>query len=323
MILIVGGAGYIGSHMNKLLNRSGYRTVVFDNLVYGSREFVKWGEFVLGDLADKDQIRLCFRKYPIDVVMHFSAFAYVGQSVTDPARYYVNNVANTLNLLEVMREERNVRYFIFSSSCATYGIPEGIPITEDNPQKPVNPYGRSKLMIEEILKDYDKAYGIKHVNLRYFNAAGADPEGDIGERHNPETHLIPLTIYAALGINRDVKIFGTDYSTRDGTCIRDYIHVTDLADAHVKAMEYLRTREESDSFNLGNGNGYSVREIIETVKRISKRDFEVVEAERRDGDPPVLVGSSRKATEILGWRPQYADIETIVETAYRWHSKTT
>jgi len=323
MILIVGGAGYIGSHMNKLLNRSGYRTVVFDNLVYGSREFVKWGEFVLGDLADKDQIRLCFRKYPIDVVMHFSAFAYVGQSVTDPARYYLNNVANTLNLLEAMREEGDVRHFIFSSSCATYGIPEGIPITEDHPQKPVNPYGRSKLMIEEILKDYDKAYGIKHVSLRYFNAAGADPEGDIGERHSPETHLIPLTIYAALGINEDVKIFGTDYSTRDGTCIRDYIHVTDLADAHFRAMEYLKTREESDSFNLGNGNGYSVREIIETVKRISKRDFEVVEAERRDGDPPVLVGSSRKATEILGWRPQYADIETIVETAYRWHSKTT
>jgi len=322
MILIVGGAGYIGSHMNKFLNKSGYRTVVFDNLVYGSREFVKWGEFVLGDLANKDQIRLCFRKYPIEAIMHFSAFAYVGESVTDPARYYLNNVANTLNLLEVMREERNVRYFIFSSSCATYGIPEGIPITEDNPQKPVNPYGRSKLMIEEILKDYDKAYGIKHVNLRYFNAAGADPEGDIGERHNPETHLIPLTIYAALGINRDVKIFGTDYSTRDGTCIRDYIHVTDLADAHVKAMEYLRTREESDSFNLGNGNGYSVREIIDMVKTISRKDFEVIEAERREGDPPVLVGSSKKAMEVLGWRPQYADIETIVETAYRWHSRT-
>jgi UDP-glucose 4-epimerase len=321
MILIVGGAGYIGSHMNKLLNKRGYRTVVFDNLVYGSREFVKWGEFILGDLADKDQIRLCFRKYPIDVVMHFSAFAYVGQSVTDPARYYLNNVANTLNLLEAMREEEDVRHFIFSSSCATYGIPEGIPITEDHPQKPVNPYGRSKLMIEEILKDYDRAYGIKHVSLRYFNAAGADPECDIGERHNPETHLIPLTIHAALGINKNVKIFGTDYSTRDGTCIRDYIHVTDLADAHVRAMEYLRTGKESDSFNLGNGNGYSVREIIETVKTISRKDFEVIEAERREGDPPVLVGSSKKAMEVLGWKPEYADIETIVGTAYRWHSK--
>jgi UDP-glucose 4-epimerase len=322
MILIVGGAGYIGSHMNKLLNRSGYRTVVFDNLVYGSREFVKWGEFVLGDLADRKQLRLCFKKYPIDTVMHFSAFAYVGESVTDPARYYLNNVANTLNLLEAMREGGEVRHFIFSSSCATYGIPGEIPITEDHPQRPVNPYGRSKLMIEEILKDYDKAYGIKHVNLRYFNAAGADPEGDIGERHNPETHLIPLTIYAALGINENVKIFGADYSTRDGTCIRDYIHVMDLADAHIKAMEYLRITGESDSFNLGNGSGYSVREIIETVKRISKRDLKVIEAERREGDPPVLVGSSRKAMEILGWRAQYADIETIVETAYRWHSKT-
>jgi UDP-glucose 4-epimerase len=323
MILIVGGAGYIGSHMNKLLNRRGYRTVVFDNLVYGSREFVKWGEFILGDLADRDQISLCFRKYQIDSVMHFSAFAYVGESVADPARYYRNNVANTLNLLEAMREEGKVRHFIFSSSCATYGIPEEIPITEDHHQKPVSPYGRSKLMIEEILKDYDKAYGIKHVNLRYFNAAGADPEGDIGERHHPETHLIPLTIYAALGVNKDVKIFGADYSTRDGTCIRDYIHVMDLADAHIRAIEHLKTRGESDSFNLGNGSGYSVREIIETVKRISKRDFKVIEAERREGDPPVLVGSSKKAMEILGWRPQYADIETIVETAYRWHSQTT
>jgi UDP-glucose 4-epimerase len=322
MILIVGGAGYIGSHMNKLLNRRGYETVVFDNLVYGNRDFVRWGEFVLGDLADRDQVRLCFRKYPIDTVMHFSAFAYVGESVTDPARYYLNNVANTLNLIEAMRESGNVRHLIFSSSCATYGVPEEIPITEDHPQRPVNPYGRSKLMIEEILKDYDKAYGIKHVNLRYFNAAGADPEGDIGERHDPETHLIPLTIYAALGISQDVKVFGTDYPTGDGTCIRDYVHVMDLADAHIRAMEYLKTKGESASFNLGNGNGYSVREIIETVKKISKKDFKVTEADRREGDPPVLVGSSEKAIEVLEWRPQYASIETIVETAYNWHSRT-
>ena len=323
MILIVGGAGYIGSHMNKLLTANGYRTVVFDNLVYGSREFVKWGEFVLGDLADRDQIRLCFRKYPIDTVMHFSAFACVGESVNDPARYYLNNVANTLNLMEVMREDGGVRDFIFSSSCATYGIPGQVPITEDHPQRPVNPYGRSKLMIEQILKDYNRAYGMRHVNLRYFNAAGADPEGDIGERHDPETHLIPLTVYAALGINENVRIFGTDYSTRDGTCIRDYIHVMDLADAHVKAMEYLKAGGESDSFNLGNGSGYSVREIIETVRSISGRDFKVIEAERRQGDPPVLVGSSGKAAKVLGWKPRYADIETIVETAYRWHSKNT
>jgi UDP-glucose 4-epimerase len=320
MILIVGGAGYIGSHVNKFLNKNGFKTVVFDNLVYGDRDFVKWGEFVLGDLADKDQIRLCFKKYQIDAVMHFSAFAYVGESVADPARYYLNNVSNTLNLLEVMRES-NVRYFIFSSTCATYGVPTEIPITEDHPQKPVNPYGRSKLMIEQILKDYDKAYGIRYVNLRYFNAAGADPEGEIGERHDPETHLIPLAVYAALGINDDIKIFGTDYHTKDGTCIRDYIHVTDLSDAHVKALQYLMDKDTSNSFNLGNGVGHSVREIINAVKRISKKNIKVTESGRREGDPPVLISNYKKATEVLDWTPQYADIDTIVETAYRWHLK--
>ncbi len=320
MILIVGGAGYIGSHVNKFLNKNGFKTVVFDNLVYGNRDFVKWGEFILGDLADKDQIRLCFKKYQIDAVMHFSAFAYVGESVVDPARYYLNNVSNTLNLLEVMRES-NTRYFIFSSTCATYGIPREIPIIEDHPQKPVNPYGRSKLMIEQILEDYDKAYGIRHVNLRYFNAAGADPEGEIGERHDPETHLIPLAVYAALGINDDIKIFGTDYPTKDGTCIRDYIHVTDLSDAHVKALQYLMDKDTSNSFNLGNGVGHSVREIIIAVKRISKNNFRVTESGRREGDPPVLISNYKKAIEVLGWTPQYADIDTIVETAYRWHFK--
>ena len=320
MILIVGGAGYIGSHVNKQLNKSGVRTVVFDNLVYGSREFVKWGEFVLGDLADRHQIRLCFQKYRIDAVMHFSAFAYVGESVVHPAKYYLNNVSNTLNLLEAMRES-DVRYFIFSSTCATYGIPAEIPITEDHPQRPVNPYGKSKLMIEEILRDYDKAYGLRHVNLRYFNAAGADKDAEIGERHDPETHLIPLAIYCTLGVNADIKIFGTDYPTKDGTCIRDYIHVADLADAHIKALDYLRDNNASNSFNLGNGVGHSVREIIDAVKRISGKDFRIVEAERREGDPPVLISSYKKAVEILGWKPRYADIDTIVETAYRWHSR--
>ncbi|MDQ7787023.1 MAG: UDP-glucose 4-epimerase GalE [Thermodesulfovibrionales bacterium] len=319
MILIVGGAGYIGSHVNKLFSLRGYRTVVFDNLVYGHREFVKWGEFFFGDLAGKEQIRRCFREYAIDAVMHFSAFAYVGESVVDPAKYYLNNVANTLNLLEVMREFQ-VRHFIFSSTCATYGIPGTIPIPEDHPQKPVNPYGRSKLMIEEILKDYDSAYGIKHINLRYFNAAGADPDAEIGEQHDPETHLIPLTIEAALGRREDIRIFGTDYPTKDGTCIRDYIHVMDLADVHMKALEYVKNRETSDSFNLGNGTGHSVREVIDTVRRISSRDFRVIETERRAGDPPVLIGSSQKAITTLGWRPQFADIGMIVETAWRWHS---
>jgi len=320
MILIVGGAGYIGSHVNKLLNRSGFKTVVFDNLVYGHREFVRWGEFVLGDLADPDQIRLCFKNYRIDTVMHFSAFAYVGESVIDPARYYRNNVSNTLNLLDVMRE-LNVRHFIFSSTCATYGVPGEVPIAEDHPQQPINPYGRSKLMIENILEDYDRAYGIRHVNLRYFNAAGADPEAEIGERHDPETHLIPLAIESALGIRDSLKIFGTDYPTIDGTCIRDYIHVNDLADAHIKAVEYLMDRDQSDSFNLGNGIGHSVREIVNAVKKTSGRDFTVIEAERREGDPPVLISDYRKAVETLGWKPQYADINSIVETAYRWHSR--
>ena len=320
MILIVGGAGYIGSHVNKFLHRSGFKTVVFDSLVYGSREFVKWGEFVLGDLADKDQLRLCFKRYKIDAVMHFSAFAYVGESVIHPARYYLNNVSNTLNLLEVMREEK-VRYFIFSSTCATYGVPEKTPIAEDHPQNPVNPYGKSKLMIEDILEDYDKAYGIRHVNLRYFNAAGADPEGEIGERHDPETHLIPLAVYSALGARDDIKIFGTDYPTKDGTCIRDYIHVSDLADAHIKALGYLMDKDTSNSFNLGNGIGHSVREIIDAVKRISRKDVRVVESERREGDPPVLISNYKKAVDVLGWRPRYADIDTIVETAYRWHSR--
>lgn len=320
MILIAGGAGYIGSHINKLLNKNGFRTVVFDSLVYGHREFVKWGEFVLGDLSDRDQIRLCFKRYPIDAVMHFSAFAYVGESVIHPGRYYLNNVSNTLNLLEVMKEA-NVRYFIFSSTCATYGIPHEMPIAEDHPQNPINPYGRSKLMIEEILKDYDRAYGMRHVNLRYFNAAGADPDGEIGERHDPETHLIPLAVYSALGVRDDIKIFGTDYPTKDGTCIRDYIHVSDLSDAHIKALEYLMDKDASNSFNLGNGIGHSVREIIDAVKRISRKDVRVIESERREGDPPVLISNYKKAVEVLGWRPRYADVDTIVETAYRWHSK--
>lgn len=320
MILIVGGAGYIGSHVNKLLNKKGFETVVFDNLVYGHREFVKSGEFILGDLADRNQIELCFRKYPIDAVMHFSAFAYVGESVIHPGRYYLNNVSNTLNLLEAMRES-NVRYFIFSSTCATYGVPEYVPIAEDHPQRPINPYGRSKLMIEQILEDYDRAYGIRHVNLRYFNAAGADPQGEIGERHNPETHLIPLAIYAAVGRKEDLKIFGADYPTKDGTCIRDYIHVEDLSEAHIKALEYLIDKDSSGSFNLGNGVGHSVREVVAAVKRISGRDFRVIDAERREGDPPVLVSDYKKAVEILGWSPRYADIEYIVETAYRWHLK--
>ncbi len=320
IILITGGAGYIGSHVNKMLNEKGYRTVVFDNLSYGHEDFVKWGAFVLGDITDKEQLRLCFRKHSIQAVMHFSAFAYVGESVIDPAKYYQNNVANTINLLNVIREF-GIRNFIFSSSCATYGIPQEIPITEEHPQHPVNPYGKSKLMVEEMLQDYESAYGIKHVNLRYFNAAGADPDGEIGEWHEPETHLIPLVLDGALGRREDIKILGTDYETPDGTCIRDYIHVNDLASAHILALEYLLNGGCSDSFNLGNGNGFSVHEVIDTARKITGRNIKAVTSARRAGDPPELVGSSEKARHVLKWDPQFDDLEVIIETAWKWHNK--
>jgi len=320
MILVAGGAGYIGSHINKLLNERGYRTVVFDNLVYGHREFVRWGEFVLGDLSDIEQIRLTFRKYPVKAVMYFAAFAYVGESVEDPQKYYINNVANTLNILRVMREF-DVKYFIFSSTCATYGNPVEIPITEDHPQNPINPYGQSKLMVERILSDYSTAYGLKNVALRYFNAAGADPDQEIGEWHDPETHLIPLVLDAAIGRRENIKVFGTDYDTPDKTCIRDYIHVTDLADAHILALEYLLDGGRSDVFNLGNGNGFSVKDVIETAREVTGREIVDVASPRRPGDPAVLVGSSKKTSEVLGWRPAYFELRRIIETAWNWHRK--
>jgi UDP-glucose 4-epimerase len=320
MILIVGGAGYIGSHVNKLLSHRGFETIIFDNLSRGHREFVKWGKWFEGDLLDIDRLRSCFETHRIEAVMHFSAFALVEESVREPETYYRNNVIGTLNLLQVMREF-NVKYFLFSSTCATYGLPEMIPITEDHPQRPINPYGRTKLLIEEVLRDYDRSYGLKHINLRYFNAAGADPEAEVGELHFPETHLIPLVIDAATGRCQEIRIFGTDYPTRDGTCIRDYIHVMDLADAHILALQYLMDKNQSDSFNLGNGYGYSVREVIESVKRVTRMEFRVVEAERREGDPPVLISNSRKALEGLGWKPRYGDLDTIIETAWKWYQK--
>jgi len=318
MILIAGGAGYIGSHTNKILTQKGYETVVYDSLICGYREFVKWGRFVHGDLADKDKLRDCFKKYSIDTVMHFCAFIEAGQSVVDPIRFYRNNVANTISLIEVMNEF-DVKNFIFSSTAAVYGQPQKIPIPEDHQLKPINPYGKSKLMIERILADCDNAYGIKHVNLRYFNAAGADPDAQIGEKHNPESHLIPLIIYAVLGKRNQIEIFGTDYPTEDGTCIRDYIHVTDLADAHIKALKYLQDSKGSCSFNLGNGKGFSVRQVIETVRKIAGKSFKVVESNRRPGDAPVLIASSHKAVQKLNWRPKYDTLETIVQTAYNWH----
>lgn len=318
MILIVGGAGYIGSHTNKLLNKKGYKTLVYDNLIYGHKKFVKWGEFILGDLSDIKLLRLVFSKYNIEAVMHFAAFAYVGDSVNNPEKYYINNVVNTINLLMVMREFQ-CKNLIFSSSCSVYGIPHYLPIDELHPQNPINPYGQSKLMVEKILQDYSNAYGFRYIILRYFNAAGADIDCEIGEDHNPETHLIPLTIYAALGIEEDIKVFGTDYNTHDGTAIRDYIHVTDLAEAHVLAMEYLLDGDKSDIFNLGNGNGYSVLEVINAVKKVTGKDFKVTFTDRRKGDPEKLIADSKKAKQVLNWNPKYSDLETIIKTAWGWH----
>lgn len=319
-ILICGGAGYIGSHINKELNKAGYETVVFDNLIYGHKEAVKWGHFVKGDLSDIEDLERVFTDFDIEAVFHFAAFAYVGESVLKPEKYYYNNVVNTLNLLKVMMKHRCNR-IIFSSTCATYGEPERIPITEDMPQHPINPYGATKLMMERIFKDYHKAYGLEFVVLRYFNAAGCDPDGEIGESHDPETHIIPLVLDAAGGQRPDIKVFGTDYDTPDGSCIRDYIHVTDLASAHLLALHHLEEGNDSDFFNLGNTKGTSVIEVIESVKRITGKDFKVIHADRRPGDPAVLVGSSEKAQRVLGWKPEYGDIDTIVRHAWKWHEK--
>mgnify|MGYP006287221205 CR=1 FL=1 len=318
-VLITGGAGYIGSHANCFLSEKGYDTIVLDNLVYGHKDFVRWGVFVEGDISDSNLLDEIFRSYKVDAVMHFAAYAYVGESVADPAKYYENNVVGTLKLLDSMRRA-GVDKFIFSSSCATYGVPEGIPITEDMPQKPINPYGRTKLYIEQAAKDYGVAYGLKSVMLRYFNAAGADPEGRIGERHAPETHLIPLVILSALNQDRTVSVFGDDYDTPDGTCVRDYIHVNDLASAHCLALEHLLQGGESDQFNLGNGQGFSVREILECTESIAGSvKYEI--SDRRPGDPPYLVGSSGKIRSKLGWNPEYTDIEQIITHAWQWHSK--
>ncbi len=318
MILVVGGAGYIGSHTNKELNRRGYQTLIYDNLVYGHKESVKWGKLEVGDLAEEEHLERIFQENSIDAVLHFAAYAYVGESVAKPAKYYKNNVCNTIQLLDIMRKYQ-VNHIIFSSTCATYGVPDKMPITEDMPQKPVNPYGATKWMVERILEDYRKAYEINYCCLRYFNAAGADPEGELGESHMPETHLIPLILDAASGKRESISIFGTDYPTKDGTCIRDYIHVSDLADAHIRALEYLKQGGESTCFNLGNGNGDSVQHVIEVVKQVTGKEFKVKEEKRRAGDPPVLIGSAEKAEKVLGWKPKYAEIETIVEHAWKWH----
>ena len=316
-ILVVGGAGYIGSYMCKCLSRIGYVPIVLDNLAYGHREAVKWGPFIEGSMADSKLLNQIFSDYHIDAVMHFAAFCYVGESVAKPDRYYRNNLANTLNLLEMM-VKRGVCNFIFSSSCAVYGEPEDIPITELHTKVPINPYGKSKLMVEQILEDFRAAYGLESIILRYFNAAGADPDGELGEDHNPETHLIPLVLQTVLGKKESISIFGDDYKTKDGTCIRDYIHIADLAQAHLLALQKLLDGFPGGKYNLGNGNGYSVKEVIETAQNVTGRLIPVKIVERRPGDPSVLVGSSKKAINDLGWKPEFPDLHSIIETAWNW-----
>lgn len=318
-ILVTGGAGFIGSHTCKALRQAGFLPVVYDNFEKGHEWAVRWGPCVCGDLADTELLARTLREQNIGAVIHFAAHAYVGESMTNPVRYFRNNVANSIGLLEAMKTA-GVETMVFSSSCATYGIPEIIPISETSSQRPVNPYGESKLFVERMLDWEGKAGGLKWAALRYFNAAGADPEGEIGEVHDPETHLIPLVIQAALGQRASIRIFGTDYSTPDGTCLRDYVHVSDLARAHVAALNYLLKGGESAAFNLGTGKGYSVREVVEAVQRISGRPVSVEEAPRRDGDPPVLMADARKAREELGWEPQYDTLDAIVQTAWDWHS---
>ncbi len=320
-ILVVGGAGYIGSHCVKELHKKGYDVVVLDNLSRGHREALKWGQFEHGDMADTARLREVFGKHDIAAVMHFAAFAYVGESVQNPQIYYENNVCNTLNLLSAMREA-GVKRFIFSSTCATYGEPKEIPISESHPQSPINPYGWSKLMVERILDSFRDAYGFQNTSFRYFNAAGADPDGEIGEEHEPETHLIPLVMHAAQG-GPSLKLFGTDYPTPDGTCVRDYIHVTDLANAHILGVERLLSGDPGAVYNLGNGNGYSNLQVIRTAEEVSGRKVPYEVAPRRPGDPATLVGSSRKAIEELGWKPQFAKLEQIMETAWRYHGRPT
>ncbi|MEM9544031.1 MAG: UDP-glucose 4-epimerase GalE [Cyanobacteria bacterium P01_E01_bin.42] len=322
-ILVTGGAGYIGSHAVLALQKEGYEVIILDNLVYGHRELVEEVlkvELIAGDTGDRELLDNLFASRDITAVMHFAAYAYVGESVTAPDKYYRNNVIGTLTLLEAMLKA-GIKQFVFSSTCAVYGVPQVFPIPEDHPKAPINPYGQSKLMVEQMLEDLDRAYDLRSVRFRYFNAAGADPQGRLGEDHNPETHLIPLTLYTALGKREAIYMFGTDYPTPDGTCIRDYIHVSDLADAHVLGLNYLLKGGKTEVFNLGNGTGFSVKEVIEAAKKATGKDFTVLERDRRPGDPPKLVGASEKARNVLGWTPQYAGIEEIITHAWQWHLK--
>ncbi len=318
--LIVGGAGYIGSHMTLMLHELGYRVIVLDNLSTGFENAVIGAEFICGDIHDSEKLDEVFNKYNIDVVMHFAAHIDVGESVCDPFKYYRNNVVGTQTLLERMVSNQ-VDNFIFSSTAAIFGEPEYVPIDEMHVKKPINPYGHSKLMVEQMLESYDQAYGLKSVCLRYFNAAGADPKTRIGERHDPETHLIPLVLQAASGRRESISVFGNDYETEDGTCIRDYIHIVDLCDAHLLATEFLLKENTSQRFNLGNGNGYSVKQLIDIAKKITNKPIKVNQDDRRAGDPAKLVADAALAKKILNWKPQYSHLDEIIEHAWKWELK--
>jgi UDP-arabinose 4-epimerase len=317
-ILVTGGAGYIGSHVCKALAAAGYTPVVFDDLSAGHRWAVKWGPLVVADIADRAQLMQTIERHAVEAVIHLAAHAYVGESVQQPRKYFDNNVAKALALLDTLLDI-GIRKFVFSSSCATYGMPQELVITENHRQQPISPYGASKLFVENILRWYDQAYGLRHMTLRYFNAAGADPDGELGEEHSPETHLLPLVIAAALGINRVVKIFGTDYDTADGTAVRDYVHVCDLADAHVKALDRLLAGGTSASVNLGTGRGHSIRDVILAVETVSHSIVPVMECCRRPGDPPALIADPQLGQSLLGWKPLNSDLQTIVRTAWEWH----
>jgi UDP-glucose 4-epimerase len=305
--------------MVKQLARSGTEVITLDNLSCGYRDAIKYGEFVEGDLGDPAVLDYIFSNYTVDAVMHFAAFIEVGESVREPALYYQNNVMNTMVLLDAMIQH-DIAHFIFSSTAAIFGEPEYTPIDEKHNTNPINPYGRSKLMVEQILEDYDTAYGLKSTCLRYFNAAGADPDGELGERHDPETHLIPLILQAASGRREDIKVFGTDYPTEDGTCVRDYIHINDLCEAHSLALKHMQSTGNSARYNLGNGRGFSVQQVIDTTHKVTGRDFKVTVDTRRPGDPAVLVADSTLAQQQLGWQPRHTELESIIATAWQWET---
>ncbi len=319
-VLVTGGAGYIGSHTAKLLATSGHVPIVFDDLSQGHDWAVKWGPIERGSLSDQERLREVLARHPVDAVIHFAANALVGESMSNPTKYFRNNTVGTLNLLDAMHAA-GVDRIVFSSTCATYGNPVRVPIDEGHPQAPVNPYGESKLMVEKILRWYGECYGLRWMALRYFNAAGADPDGEIGEDHDPESHLIPLVIGAAMGTRPPVKIFGTDYDTPDGTAIRDYVHVMDLAEAHLRALQRLDEGTPSQAVNLGTGQGQSVRAVVTTVSHTAGKAVPAVESPRRAGDPATLVADPARARDVLGWTCRYPDLDVIVEHAWRWHTK--